>query len=165
MTKHTRLESAVCGIISRWTLQKPLRNQRVPTWDRQVNSAAGSRTEAAILDIEYTDADARRWVDVTVRHPACGSPAEVSQAGRRAGEAARRAERQKHARYPGDALPAFAVETYGRLGAEARQWLRRLAADLPDDTRTAELTRAYKVISCAVQAELAEQLRAASDLR
>ena len=67
MTKHTRLESAVCGIISRWTLQKPLRNQRVPTWDRQVNSAAGSRTEAAILDIEYTDAGARRWVDVTVR--------------------------------------------------------------------------------------------------
>ena len=165
MQKHTRLESAVCGLITRWTLQKPLRNQRVPTWDRQLDAPNGPRTEAAILDIEYTDGGIRRWIDVTVRHPACGSLAEVNQAARRAGEAARRAERQKHTRYPGDQLTAFAVETFGRVGVEARQWLRRLTLDLPEDQQTAELTRAYKVISCAVQAELAVQLRKASGLK
>ena len=57
-----------------------------------------------------------------------------------------------------------AVETFGRVGAEARQWLRRLTLDLPEDVQTAELTRAYKVISCAVQSELALQLRKASGL-
>ena len=67
-------------------------------------------------------------------------------------------------RYPGDTLTAFAMETFGRVGAEARQWLRKLAEELPDDTKTVEITRAYKVISCAVQAELAQQLRKASGL-
>ena len=121
--------------------------------------------ELAILDIECNDGGARRWVDVTVRHPLAGSPAEVQRAAKRAGEAARRGEREKHTRYPGDRLTAFAVESYGRIGAEARQWLRKLAAELPDDVRAAEMTRAYKVISCAVQSELAVQLRAASGLK
>ena len=138
----------------------------MPTWDREVPTRdGGSRTETAILDIEYTDGAARRWVDVTVRHPAAGNASEVTQAARRAGEAARRGEREKHERYPGEQLTAFAVETYGRVGAEARQWLKRLTAELPEDVQITELTRAYKVISCAVQAELAEQLRAASGLK
>ena len=102
---------------------------------------------------------------MSVRHPSGGSPAENNQAARRDGEASRRGERDKHARYPGDALTAFVVEACGRLGAEARQWLRRLAQGLPEDTRTAELTRAYKVISCAVQTEHAEQLRRAICLK
>ena len=54
------------------------------------------------------------------------------------------------------------VESYGRVGAEARQWLRRLSLQVPEDLQTAELTRAYKVVSCAVQAEIAKQLRTAS---
>ena len=62
-------------------------------------------------------------------------------------------------------MTAFAVETFGRVGTEARQWLRRLTLELPEDEQVTELTRAYKVISCAVQAELAEQLRSASALR
>ena len=166
LQKHERLEGAVCSLIKRWTLQTPLRDQRVPTWDREVETAGGGRrTEAAILNIEYTDSGCRRWIDVTVRHPAAGSPSEVNQAARRAGEAARRGERAKHARYPGDTLTAFAVETYGRVGVEARQWLRRVAEELPEATRTAEITRAYKVISCAVQAELAQQLRGAAGLK
>ena len=100
-----------------------------------------------------------------MRHPLAGSPAEVQRAAKRAGEAARRGEREKHTRYPGDGLTAFAVESYGRVGAEARQWLKKLATELPDDVRTAEMTRAYKVISCAVQSELGLQLRAASGLK
>jgi len=166
LQKHERLEGAVCGLIKRWTLQTPLRDQRVPTWDREVDTLdGGRRLETTILDIEYTDEGARRWIDATVRHPAAGSTSEVCQAARRAGEAARRGERRKHTRYPGDQLTAFAVETYGRVGAEARQWLRRQTLHLPEDMQVAELTRAYKVISCAVQSELAEQLRAASGLK
>ena len=166
LKKHGRLESAVCGLIKRWTLQTPLQEQRVPTWDREVDTAdGGRRTETAILDIAYTDGAARRWIDVTIRHPLGGSSSEVSQAARRAGEAARRGERNKHARYPGEQLTAFAVETYGRVGAEARQWLKKLSSELPEEVQTAELNRAYKVISCAVQSELAEQLRAASGLK
>ena len=165
LKKHGRLESAVCGLIKRWTQQTPHQEQRVPTWDREVVTAdGGRRLETAILDIAYTDGAARRWIDVTIRHPAAGSHSEVSQAARRAGEAARRGERKKHARYFGEQLTAFAVETYGRVGAEARQWLKRMSAELPEELQTAELTRAYKVISCAVQSELAEQLRAASGL-
>ena len=166
LKRHTRLEGAVAGLIKRWTQQTPLTEQRVPAWDRERETDGGRRwTERAVLDIEYTDGSSRRWIDVTVRHPAAGSPSERHQAARRAGEAARRAEREKHQRYPGDSLTAFAVETYGRVGAEARQWLLRLCRELPEDMQTAELTRAYKVISCAVQAELALQLRRASDLK
>ena len=166
LQKHERLEGAVCGLIKRWSLQTPLRDQRVTTWDREVETRdGGRRTELAILGIECTEGGVRRWVDVTVRHPLAGSPTEVQRAARRAGEAARRGEREKHTRYPGEQLTAFAVETYGRVGAEARQWLRKLAAELPDDVRTAEMNRAYKVISCAVQSELALQLRAASGLK
>ena len=57
------------------------------------------------------------------------------------------------------------VELAGRLGGEARLWLRRQTLDLPKDLRTAELTRAYKVISCTVQSQLALQLRKASGLK
>ena len=166
LKKHTRLEGAVAGLIKRWTQQTPLTEQRVPTWDRTRRNRDGSqRMERAILDIEYTDVGLRRWIDVTIRHPAAGTPSEVDRAARRGGEAARRGEREKHLRYPGDALTAFAVETFGRVGTEARQWLRRLTLQLPEDQQVAELTRAYKVISCAVQAELAEQLRRASALK
>ena len=164
--KHARLEGAVAGLVKRWTYQRPLTEQRVPTWDRAVTLRDGTqRTERAILDVEYTEGGSRRWIDVTIRHPAAGTPSDVRRAAKRAGEAARRGEREKHQRYPGEQLTAFAVETFGRVGAEAWQWLKRMAQELPEDVQTAEITRAYKVISCAVQGELAEQLRRASALR
>ena len=86
-------------------------------------------------------------------------------AARRAGEAARRAERAKHTRYPGERLTAFALETGGRLGGEARAWLLALARELPEDSQQEELARAYRVLSCALQRELAHQLRRAAGLR
>ena len=102
-----------------------------------------------------------------MRHPAAGSASERATAGRRAGEAARRGEREKHQRHDaaGDALIAFAVESAGRLGGEAKLWLRKQVGELPEDTRPRELARAYKVISCAVQTHVARQLRKASGLK
>ena len=80
-------------------------------------------------------------MDVTVRHAAAEHV--VARAARRPGEAARAAEREKHARYPGDRLTPFVIEAPGRLGGEARQWLVRQARSCPEDQQSFELIRAY----------------------
>ena len=119
----------------------------------------------AILDLQYAEVDGPWWVDVTVRHPAAGDDTALRAAARRPGEATRRAEREKHERYPGERLTAFALETSGRLGAEARQWLLAQVRELPEDTQTGELARAYKALSSALQRQVARQLRRAAGLR
>ena len=116
------------------------------------------------MDLEYTDDDGRRWLDVSVRHPAAGDANTVKVAARRAGESSRRGEREKHERYPGPRLTPFVVETPGRLGAEARLWLLTQVRALPKDEQSGELLRAYKAVSCAVQSEAALQLRRAAGL-
>ena len=118
----------MAGLIKRWRHQESLLEQRVPTWDRQrprfpADPPDADLLERAILDIEYHEGAGRHWVDVSVRHPAAEQV--VSRAARRPGEAARTGEREKHARYPGDRLTPFVIETPGRLGGEARQWLVR----------------------------------------
>ena len=167
LRRHSGLAGSIGGIIHRWTKQKVQTEQRVLAWDRMKRNAAGEPVlERAILDIEYSDTDnCRRWIDVSVRTAMAGSMAELGVAARKPGEAARRGEREKHARYPGTQLTAFVVETGGRLGGEARQWLQRHVEQLPEDLRTSELNRAYKAISCAVQSQLARQLRAAAGLK
>ena len=117
-----------------------------------------------MVDLEYVGEDGRRWLDVTIRHPAAGSTSHVRAAARKDGEASRRAERAKHERYPCPRLTPFAVELPGRLGAEARLWLLGQVRELPQDQQHFELSRAYKVISCAVQGDAARQLRKAAGL-
>ena len=169
LRRHGRLEKVTGGLASRWTHQEPLFEQRVPAWDRtrtvRVEGREEVRVEHAILDIEYEDFDGRRWIDVSVRMSSAGSTSDVSAAARRDGEASRRGEREKHARYPGERLVAFVVEASGRVGAEARQWLLSHVKDLPGDIQAKELTRAYKAISCCVQGQVARQLREAAGLR
>ena len=167
MRRHGHVARAVGSLAARWTHSTPLYEQRVPAWDRpRVRSRVNEDpVERAVLDVEYDDADGRRWIDVTIRHPAAGDAAAVYAASRRPGEAARRAEREKHHRYPGDRLTAFAVETTGRLGGEARQWLKAHVRELPEDAQKAELARAYKAVSCAVQRQVAQQLRKAAGLK
>ncbi len=165
LLRHTRLGKTVGGLVARWRGTAPLYEQRVPQWDRPSRRAGQEGAiEHAVLDLEYTDDDGRRRIDVTVRHPAAGDAAAVRAAARREGEAGRRAERAKHERYPSARLTPFTVETPGRLGAEARLWLLSQIRALPDDTQTAELLRAYKAISCTVQSESALQLRRAAGL-
>ena len=155
--RHRGTCKGVAGLLKRWTHQEALTEQRVPGWDRPRLPTANNpdTTERAILDIEYTEENQRQWIDVTVRHPSVGNRSELVAAGKRPGEAARRAEKAKHERYPGHGLVAFAVELSGRLGAEARQWLGHQTQRLPEDQRQYELTRAYKVVSCAVQSQMA----------
>ena len=159
----------MAGLVKRWTQQDAALEQRVPAWDRPRQRSTGHESadpvERAILDIEYNDGGVRRWLDVSVRHPAAGSAADIGRAARRCGEAARRGERCKHIRYPGEELTAFVVEACGRLGGEARQWLQKQTRELPEETQVAELGRAYQVVSCAVQAQQAWLLRSAAGLK
>ena len=99
------------------------------------------------------------------RHTSAGDVASVAAAARRDGEAARKAERAKHTRYPGPALLAFVVEAYGRYGGEARRWLLSEVRELPVDVQQDELIRAHGAISCAVQGRVARQLRRAAGLK
>ena len=159
------MQRVVGSLIKRWRHQEPLYEQRVPPWDRRARSSAGETAEHAILDIEYTDDDGTRWIDVSVRHPAAGSATDVRNAARRDGESSRRGERTKHERYPGQRLTPFVMETPGRVGAEARYWLLSQVRALPEDTQARELDYAYRAISCAVQSEVAKQLRRAAGLK
>ena len=165
--RHGRMIKGVGSLVSRWRLAEPLFEQRVPSWDRQSRSQRVDRDpiERAILDVEYPDDDGRKWMDISIRHPAAGSAAEVATAARRPGEAARKGEREKHARYPGDRLVPFIVECGGRLGGEARQWLREQVQQLPSDIQATELSRAYRIVSCALQGQIARQLRKAAGLK
>ena len=70
-------------------------------------------------------------LDLSVRHPAAGEAAQVTRSARRNGEASRRGEREKHARYPGERLTPLVFEAQGRVGAEAKQWLNSQVAGLP----------------------------------
>ena len=167
MRRHFHLEGTCAGLLKRWTGQAALTEQRVPTWDRPRRNPRPNEdpVERAVLDVEYTDQNERRWIDVTVRHPAAGTAADVAAAAKRPGEASRRAEREKHERYPGPQLTAFVVELSGRLGGEARLWLKQqVQQHVPEDQWTRELGRAYKAVSCTVQSQLALQLRRASGL-
>ena len=170
LLRHNRVAKAVGGLLQRWRGATPLFEQRVPTWDRlrrreEGNTDPQDQVERAILDVEYASEEGRRWIDVTVRHPAAGDNAAVRAACRRDGEATRRAERSKHQRYPGPQLTAFALEAPGRVGAEAKAWLLNEVRQLPPDTQTKELARAYRVVSCALQTEVVRQLRKAAGLR
>ena len=162
LARHGGLNRRVAGLLHRWRGERPLLEQRVPTWDRR---RPDGQLERAILDLEYQEDDGARWLDVSVRHPAAGTQAELHVAARRDGEASRRGEREKHARYPGARLTPFVLEAGGRLGAEARLWLLGQVRRLPEDQQPRELARAYKVLFCGLQAATARQLRKAAGLR
>ena len=135
----------------------------MPELDRQ---KADSSTEHAILDAIALLLSGRQLIDVTVRQGAAGSAAARLAASRRDGMPSRVAEREKHKRYPGppNRLVPFVVEGCGRLGGEARAWLRMGASGQPVDLLVSELTRAHRVVSAAVQGETARVLRAAAGL-
>ena len=68
-------------------------------------------------EAEYNDKHGTRWIDVTVRHPAAGGQPSLRNGGTRDGEAPRRGELEKHARYSGNNLLPFVVEPSGRIRA------------------------------------------------
>ena len=88
--------------------------------------------ERARLDLrlEGGPEEPTTYGDVVVSHPE--SAAWVGAAANTDGATAESAARGKHSRYPAWALPGgrlvpFSVETFGRWGAEALDWLRDAA--------------------------------------
>ena len=162
LTKHGRTARAVAGLARRWYDLEPGLEQRIPELDRQ---RADGSVEYARLDLAVPLLSGRQLIDVTIRQGAAGSAAARLKASKKDGLPSRRAEREKHARYPTDQLVAFAVEGCGRLGGEARAWLKAGAHSQLGDIQVSELTRAHRVVSAAVQGETARVLRAAAGLR
>ena len=104
-----------------------------PSWTRARTNAAGEvEVEQARLDCRFSGppADPLVYGDVVVSHPEASS--WLSGAAARDGAAAEGAAKGKHSRYPGFALPGgrlvpLSVETFGRWGPEALDFLRTAA--------------------------------------
>ena len=104
-----------------------------PSWTRARTNAAGEvEVEQARLDCRFSGppADPLVYGDVVVSHPEASS--WLSGAAARDGSAAEGAAKGKHSRYPGFALPGgrlvpLSVETFGRWGSEALDFLRTAA--------------------------------------
>ena len=109
------------------------REQHVPRWDRWVRKRNGRwEVQHAILDlrVEAPPAEPATYLDTVVTHPC--SPSYCAGAAKENGYAARKAEEDKHARYPDEPgvpgrMVPLAVETYGRWGKEGLRFLRRAA--------------------------------------
>ena len=110
-----------------------LREQHVPGWDRWRRRRNGQwAVERAVLDLRLeAPPDAPiTYLDMVVPHPCVAT--QLHGAATENGHAASQAEAGKHTRYPANAhvrgrLVPFAVETYGRLGAEGLRFLRQAA--------------------------------------
>jgi len=104
-----------------------------PSWTRARTNARGEvEIEHARLDNRFTGPpeDPLVYGDVVVSHPE--ATAWLAGAADRDGFAAHGAAKGKHARYPAFALPGgrlvpFSVETFGRWGPEALDFLRGAA--------------------------------------
>ena len=162
LKRHTGLEKAVAGLARRWFDVEPLTEQRITELDQ--NNPDGT-IRRAVLDVVVPFLSERQLIDVTVRQGDAGSGAAVRAAAKKDGVPSTRAEQEKHARYPVSGLVAFAVEGCGRLGGEARSWLRIGAAVQPEDTQVRELTRAHRVISAVVHGQTSRAMRLAAGLK
>ena len=160
--RHTALEKAVAGLGRRWYGIEPATEQHIVELDRVLPNG---NTQRAVLDVVLPLLSGRQLIDVTIRQGDAGRAAAVHAAAKKDGVPSLRGEQEKHARYPGTQLVAFAVEGCGRLGGEARAWLRMGASGQPADLLVSELTRAHRVVSAAVQGETARALRASAGLR
>ena len=95
-------------------------------------------------------------LDITIVSPLAGSSDFLHACARRDGHAARRAAVGKRLKYDSPDLLPFAVETGGRLGTEARAFLRLLSAQAPDPEK--ELGFLYRAVSVMVQSGVARQM-------
>ena len=118
---HSRVVAVLRGI---------LRDSGAVVPDREVSVLAwGTKPgEAARLEIEFTVAGVRRFVDVVVKHPRARHV--LAAAADRDGAAAAEGEFSKLKRYPAvpecglDTVVPFGVETFGRFGDSALRLLR-----------------------------------------
>ena len=154
--RHDLLASALRHIVTcascSSSMEPPYRRMR-GSWEKKGNEGMHRGDILVVLPEGRMDI-----VDVVVRHPAC--PSYAGRAARESGSAAMLAEREKRHDFDKFADGAqygfrpFAAESYGCLGAEAIDFMRVLG-DLASAggriSKSAFMTRAYKVISVALQ--------------
>ena len=157
---HSRIVAVLRGILRDSGAVVPDREVQVLAW--------GTRPgEAARLEIEFTVAGVRRFVDVVVKHPRARHV--LASAADKDGAAAAEGELSKLRRYPAvpeaglDTVLPFGVETFGRLGDSALRLLRAARARVVSSDRRFDgwlghllVQRWHARLSCALAAGLWE---------
>ena len=132
---------------------RPRLEQVIPELARPVNGQVGQ----ARLDVIMRDGASRILVDVVVVSAYAGGNSFRVACARRDGHAARRAAIAKRERYTSADLVPFALETGGRLGADARALLMRMAEAAEDKHQEIQLL--YRAVSSVLQDGVARQLQ------
>ena len=132
--------------------------QRMPQLDKIVQG----ETQHARLDVCYHDPQNHQvLMDVRIASPCAGETAKVAASARRDGETCCRQERNKIARY-GESVMPFILETGGRPGKMAREWVRSVISQTTQMGAPAILaSQAWAAISSTLQRYIATQLRKA----
>ena len=152
VSRHDSLVRCL-GLLSARSLDpRPKLEQIIPELARPV----AGQVELARLDVVVHDGAARLLIDAVIVSAYASGDSFRRACARRDGHASRRAEVAKRSRYPTHDLIPFAVETGGRLAADARAFLVRCADASPDRVR--ELQYLYRAVSTVVQDGVARQL-------
>ena len=152
VARHDNLVSLLATLAKRGMDPRPRVEQVVP----QLQARVCGQVSQARLDVIIHDATRRMLVDVTVVSPYAGDASFINACSRRDGHAARRAAVAKRRKYEDPDLLPFAVETGGRLGADAKALLHAMAAHSQDPVR--ELGYLYRAVSSTLQDGVARQL-------
>ena len=124
---------------------------------------ASDRLPQARLDtlVRTAKATGRSILDVTVVSPLTQEQLRSGQASRVPGAAAAVAACHKRAKYPLIEVVPFVLEHFGRLGEDARAFIKRLAP-ATGSARSAAIAHAYQALSCALQRANADAVIAAA---
>ena len=150
--RHDDLVKCVSVLASRALDPRPRLEQVVP----ELSQPVGGQIGQARLDVILHDGANRMLVDVVVVSPFAGGASYRAACARRDGHSCRRAAVAKRRRYPSNDLVPFALETGGRLGADARALLARMAAASADPAR--EILYLQRAISSILQDGVSRQL-------
>ena len=148
MRRHDDVKEALAGWLGERYGEAAVKlEQHVPAWDRY--DEVRQEHQLAVLDIIVARPEGTVAVDVSVAD--VSAPVLAAHARARAfGVAARVREREKHRRYPGQALVAAALETGGRAGGELNAFLRSAASTVPWE-RAEQLRDVRQRLAAALQ--------------
>ena len=145
MIRHDSMVRCTGQLAARNLDPRPRLEQTIPELARPV----AGQVEQARLDVVVHDGASRLLIDVVIVSALAGDASFRRACARRDGHACRRAEVAKRSRYPSAELIPFAIETGGRLGADARAFLMRCAQASPEPAR--EISYLYRAVSSVLQ--------------
>jgi len=133
------------------------KEQHIPELDRLVTKPDGTRVlEKAVMDVVWTHDGQRHLLDVTFVTPTSDNARYLKERASHDGAAAKSAESGKRGKYPSPQLVPFALETFGRPGEAALQFVRQWCLD------SADAAGFWRRISAIIQNGAAHQLVSAS---